>query len=175
MDTGGGSAEILIYGAAKPWLRTEVDQALRQRPDIIVLGGYTPDTAYFTLDGLFRQGLVKVASELTLNHLAHYNWSEEWQIPVAPEAYRRDLTLFGDQYSNFNAGKILLYLEGLGGLKVSLPDQQLTIRSALPDAWEWMEIRLPVAEHWTKIRYTHDGVEVSDSPLSVFREDVVQQ
>ena len=127
--------------------------------------GYTPDTAYFTLDGMFRQRLVDEASELTLNHLANYNYHEEWQIPVAPEAYQRDRSLFGDQYSNFNAGKILLYLEGLGGLAYSLPDQHLTIRPALPRSWEWMEIRLPIANQWTKIRYTKDGVQVSGCPL----------
>jgi len=131
--------------------------------------GYTPDTAYFTLDGIFRQGLTAEASALTLNHLAHYNYSEKWRIPVAPEAYKRDLTLFGDQYSNFNAGKILLYLEGLAGLKVSIPDRQLTIRPALPKSWEWMEIRLPLAGQWTRIRYTKDEVQVSDCPLSVNR------
>ncbi|MDG1896801.1 MAG: heavy metal-binding domain-containing protein [Fuerstiella sp.] len=129
--------------------------------------GYTPDTAYFTLDGMFRQRLVDDATELTLNHLANYNYNEQWQIPVAPEAYRRDLTLFGDQYSNFNAGKILLYLEGLAGLKYSVPDQQFTVRSALPKSWEWMEVRLPIAGQWTRIRYSEDDVQVSGCPLPV--------
>lgn len=139
--------------------KTEVDHSF----------GYTPDTAYFALDGMFRQGLVEEAAELTLNHLVHYNYHEEWQVPVAPEAYERDLTLFGDQYSNFNAGKILLYLEGFAGLKVSLPDRQLTIHAALPKSWEWMEIRLPIADHWTTIRYSQDGVQVSGCPLPVVR------
>ena len=129
--------------------------------------GYTPDTAYFTLDGMFRQKLVKEATELTLNHLANYNFHDQWKIPVAPEAYKRDLTLFGDQYSNFNAGKILLYLEGLAGLKISIPDKQLTIRPALPESWQWMEIRLPIAGKWTKIRYTKDNVQVTGCPISV--------
>lgn len=129
--------------------------------------GYTPDTAYFTLDGMFRQGLAGEASKLTLNHLIHYNYHDEWQIPVAPEAYERDLTPFGDQYSNFNAGKILLYLEGLAGLEISIPDQQVTIRPALPASWEWMEIRLPIADQWTKIRYAADGVQVSACPFPV--------
>ena len=127
--------------------------------------GYTPDTAYFTLDGLFRQGLGKEASELTLNHLSNYNFHEEWNLPVAPEAYRRDLKLFGDQYSNFNAGKILLYLEGLAGLSYSLPDKKLTVRPALPEAWDWMEVRLPIAGQWTKIRYAPGDVQVTGSPL----------
>ena len=127
--------------------------------------GYTPDTAYFTLDGMFRQGLVAEATELTLNHLSHYNYHDQWKIPVAPEAYERDLTLFGDQYSNFNAGKILLYLEGMGGLKVSLPDQKLTLRPALPKAWNWMEIRLPIQNQWTRIQYRHDGIQVKGSPI----------
>ena len=133
--------------------------------------GYTPDTAYFTLDGMFRQRLVEVATELTLNHLANYNWHDEWQVPVAPEAYERNLTLFGDQYSNFNAGKLLLYLEGLGGLEVSIPGNTLTVRPALPESWDWMEIRLPVAGEWTRIRYRHDGVEVTGCPLDVVLEE----
>lgn len=131
--------------------------------------GYTPDTAYFTLDGMFRQRLAQ-AAELTLNHLENYNWHDEWQIPVAPEAYERDLALFGDQYSNFNAGKLLLYLEGFGGLRVSIPDRELTVRPALPEAWEWMEIRLPIEGKWTRIRYGRDGVEVTGSPLDVVEE-----
>jgi hypothetical protein len=129
--------------------------------------GYTPDTAYFTLDGMFRQGFLDKAAELTLNHIENYNYHAKWQIPVAPEAYKRDLTLFGDQFSNFNAGKILLYLEGLGGLRYSIPDKKLTINPALPEAWEWMEIRFPIAGQWTRIRYSHDGVKVSGSPLAV--------
>ncbi|MDF1739831.1 MAG: hypothetical protein P1U86_11785 [Verrucomicrobiales bacterium] len=129
--------------------------------------GYTPDTAYFTLDGMFRQGLVEEATSLTLNHLKHYNYREEWQIPVAPEAYRRDLTLFGDQYSNFNAGKILLYLEGLAGLRYSIPEKRLSVAPALPREWEWMEVRLPIAGKWTKIRYEGEGFEVTGSPLPV--------
>ncbi len=116
--------------------------------------GYTPDTAYFTLDGMFRQGFPKIASDLTLNHLENYNYHDEWDMPVAPEAYTRDLSLFGDQYSNFNAGKILLYLEGLFGLSYSIPDQTLSIRDSMPTNWEWMEMDLPVGNQtdWTKIR-----------------------
>ena len=116
---------------------------------------------------MFRQGLVKEATELTLNHLENYNYHPEWNIPVAPEAYKRDLTLFGDQYSNFNAGKILLYLEGLAGLQYSIPKNKLTIRPALPQSWEWMEVRLPVAGQWTKIRYTANRIEVKGCPLQV--------
>ena len=128
--------------------------------------GYTPDTAYFTIDGIFRQGLREDASKLTVNHLENYNFHDEWQIPLAPEAYQRDLSLFGDQYSNFNAGKILLYLEGLAGLKYSIPDQKMTIRPALPESWDWMEVRLPVAGQWTKVRYTKGDVQIIGSPFS---------
>lgn len=129
--------------------------------------GYTPDTAYFTLDGIFRQGLRSEAAMLTLNHIANYNFHDEWGIPVAPEAYRRDLTLFGDQYSNFNAGKILLYLEGLGGLSYSVPENTMTIDPALPQDWDWMEFRLPIKNEWTRIRYDAEGVEVTGCPLRV--------
>ena len=116
--------------------------------------GYTPDTAYFTLDGMFKQGFPKIASELTLNHLENYNYHQEWEVPVAPEAYRRDLKLFGDQYSNFNAGKILLFLEGFAGLSYSVPENTLSIRDSLPLDWDWMEVDVPIADHsgWTNIR-----------------------
>ena len=96
-------------------------------PDDLAFG-YTPDTAYFTLDGMFKQGFPKIASELTLNHLENYNYHKGWKVPIAPEAYRRNLDLFGDQFSNFNAGKILLFIEGLVGVSYSVPDQIFKIR-----------------------------------------------
>ena len=130
--------------------------------------GYTPDTAYFTLDGVFRQGLAATASELTLNHLAKFNYHEDWGIPVAPEAYRRDLKLFGDQYSNFNAGKILLFLEGLAGISWSVPERAFRVRDAMPASWQWMEVEVPIKADgsedttWTKVRIERqDGPKVS--------------
>ena len=140
--------------------------------------GYTPDTAYFTLDGMFRQGFPKIASELTLNHLENYNYHPEWKLPVAPEAYRRNLDLFGDQFSNFNAGKILLFIEGLAGVSYSVPDQILKIRDSMPLAWDWMEIDIPTGaqSEWTKIRFERSKtlfggerkkVIVKDSPYPV--------
>ncbi|MDA7520111.1 hypothetical protein N8503_00950 [Akkermansiaceae bacterium] len=127
--------------------------------------GYTPDTAYFTLDGIFCQDLLEEATELTLNHLLNYNFHPDWKIPIAPEAYKRDRALFGDQYSNFNAGKILLYLEGIGGLNLSLPNQMLTVKPALPKAWDWMEISFPIQDKWTRVRYRHDETEIQGSPI----------
>ena len=129
--------------------------------------GYTPDTAYFVLDGMFRQDMRELASRLTLNHLQNFNFHKEWGVPVAPEAYRRDGSLFGDQYSNFNAGKILLYLEGLAGLEYSIPKKKLTVRPALPGVWEWMEVRLPIDGKWTKVRYSRDSTDVVGCTLEV--------
>ena len=132
--------------------------------------GYTPDTAYFTLDGMFKQHLYETATNLTVNHIINYNYHSEWKIPIAPEAYRRDLKLFGDQYSNFNAGKILLFLEGFAGLNYSIPDDKLTIIPSFPDEWDWMELRLPIKNSWTRIRYNHDEVVVENSPLRVIKK-----
>ena len=47
------------------------------------------------------------------NVLQTYNM--ENGIPVAPEGRDSSYALFGDSFSNFNAGKILLVLEGIGG------------------------------------------------------------
>ena len=147
--------------------------------------GYTPDTAYFTLDGMFRQGLAKAASELTLNHLENYNYHEEWGIPVAPEAYRRDKTLFGDQYSNFNAGKALLYLEGLAGISYSLPNDLFSVRDAMPTTWDWMELEIPMRENtvWTKVRIerqrktdeTRKTITIENCPLHVVIEPWLEE
>ena len=121
--------------------------------------GYTPDTAYFTLDGMFRQRLGDPAWRLTLNHLENYNFSSDWNLPLAPEAYTRSGELFGDQYSNFNAGKILLYLEGLAGLEYSIPDNRLVVHDTMPADWQWMEVRIPVQmpgeqeTRWPVIRF----------------------
>ena len=122
-------------------------------PDDLAFG-YTPDTAYFTLDGMFKQGFPKIASELTLNHLENYNYHKGWKVPIAPEAYRRNLDLFGDQFSNFNAGKILLFIEGFVGVSYSVPDQIFKIRDSMPLNWEWMELDIPMdgKSEWTKIR-----------------------
>ena len=145
--------------------------------------GYTPDTAYFTLSGMFRQRLGHPAWKLTLNHLENYNFHSDWNIPVAPEAYRRDGKLFGDQYSNFNAGKLLLYLEGLAGLEYSIPDRRLTVHDTMPTTWKWMEFRVPIQmpgekkTHWPVIRIernaagdgneTTKSIRVADSPLGI--------
>jgi branched-chain amino acid transport system substrate-binding protein len=51
----GGSGSGLIYEDKKSSYRTEVDQALRESPDIIVLGGYVPDTSVVLKD-LYRAG-----------------------------------------------------------------------------------------------------------------------
>jgi hypothetical protein len=146
--------------------------------------GYTPDTAYFTLDGMFRRRLGDPAWRLTLNHLENYNFHSEWNIPVAPEAYTRSGKLFGDQYSNFNAGKLLLYLEGLAGLEYSIPDNRLIVHDTMPTNWEWMEVRLPIRmpgetePQWTTIRYDRSqsrsertkSIRVTDCPLRVVIE-----
>ena len=115
----------------------------------------THQTRRISLDGMFKQGFPKIASDLTLNHLENYNYHQEWKVPVAPEAYRRNLDLFGDQFSNFNAGKILLFIEGLAGFSYSVPDRILKIRDSMPLAWKWMEFDFPIGEknEWTKIRF----------------------
>jgi branched-chain amino acid transport system substrate-binding protein len=55
MTAGGGVTDRLIYDDKKPSLRSELDIALRFNPDIIILGGYTPDTTVLLRD-IFRAG-----------------------------------------------------------------------------------------------------------------------
>ncbi|MET4691865.1 ABC transporter substrate-binding protein [Sinorhizobium fredii] len=51
----GGTGDGLIYEDKRASYRSEVDQALRANPDVIVLGGYVPDTAVVLKD-LYRAG-----------------------------------------------------------------------------------------------------------------------
>jgi branched-chain amino acid transport system substrate-binding protein len=51
----GGTGAGLIYEDKKSSYRSEVDQALRAKPDVIVLGGYVPDTSVVLKD-LYRAG-----------------------------------------------------------------------------------------------------------------------
>jgi len=51
----GGQGSGLIYEDKRASYRTEVDQALRTDPDVIVLGGYVPDTSVVLKD-LYRAG-----------------------------------------------------------------------------------------------------------------------
>ncbi|MBS7704928.1 ABC transporter substrate-binding protein [Chelatococcus asaccharovorans] len=53
VEAAGGKTSILIYDDKKTTLRTEVDQVLRSKPDAIVMGGYTTDTAVLVRD-LYR-------------------------------------------------------------------------------------------------------------------------
>ena len=62
----------------------------------------------------------ELANKFTLEHLKTYNM--EAGVPVAPEGRDKSYALSGDKYSNFNAGKILLILEGIGGLPPPLQD-----------------------------------------------------
>ena len=50
LAAGGGTAELLVYDDKKPSLRTEVDAALRFKPDAILAGGYLPDTTVLLRD-----------------------------------------------------------------------------------------------------------------------------
>jgi branched-chain amino acid transport system substrate-binding protein len=58
----------LIYDDKKPSYRTEVDEALRFKPDAIIFGGYTPDTSILLKD-VYRAGYtgLKIAFGYSVN------------------------------------------------------------------------------------------------------------
>src|SRR6185436_8006197 len=55
LPKGGATHQHLIYDDKKTTYRTEVDQALRSQPDLILANGYTPDTVVLLKD-LYRAG-----------------------------------------------------------------------------------------------------------------------
>ena len=88
------------------------------------------DGNWYMIRPLYLHTVDRLANKFTLAHLKGYNMEDG--VPVAPEGRDSNFTLFGgnhqwpdlsrtdlylivDKYSNFNAGKILLILEGIGG------------------------------------------------------------
>lgn len=114
----------------------------------------TPDGNWFQLAGLYIHNIDGLANQFTIGHLKKYNM--EGGVPVAPEARRTDFSPHGDQYSNFNAGKIQLILEGIGGLRYSVVNDTFTFADNLPKEWTFMEYQVPVVKHgvvsWVKAR-----------------------
>src|SRR6266478_6873483 len=55
LPKGGATHQSLIYDDKKTTYRTEVDQALRTSPDVILANGYTPDSIVLLKD-LYRAG-----------------------------------------------------------------------------------------------------------------------
>lgn len=72
-----------------------------------------PDGNWYMIRPLYIHNVDGLANKFTLAHLKSYNM--EGGVPVAPEGRDSNYSLSGDKYSNFNAGKILLILEGIGG------------------------------------------------------------
>lgn len=68
VKAAGGEAATLIYDDKKPAYRTEVDEVMRFKPDAIIFGGYTPDTAVMLKD-LYRADFkgLKVAFGYAVN------------------------------------------------------------------------------------------------------------
>jgi len=127
----------------------------------------TPDANWYMLRALYMHTVDGLANKFTLDHLKNYNM--EWGIPVAPETRRMNYELHGDQYSNFNAGKILLILEGMGGIRYSIQDDTFTYADNLPVEWDFMEFHVPVQQKngsdvtWVKARSSRvvDGGKVT--------------
>lgn len=140
----------------------------------------TPDTCWWAIRGMYLHHVGTNANRCALGHLKGYNL--EWGIPVAPEARDINFDPWGDQYSNFNAGKLLLILEGITGVDYSIPDGTFTVADHLPLEWSFMELKLPVTQpgqtDWVDVRIDRTGVgdgvvektvSVSGNPLPTLR------
>jgi hypothetical protein len=118
----------------------------------------TPDTNWYALRGMYMHHVGNNANVCTLGHLKNYNMY--WNIPIAPESFDINFEPWGDQYSNFNAGKILLILEGILGLSYSVIDDSFTISDHLPMEWDYMETYVPIHENgetqWTRVRVSRN-------------------
>ena len=71
------------------------------------------DSNWYVIRALYLHTVDFFANKFTLAHLKGYNMDNG--VPVSPEGRDSTYQLFGDKFSNFNAGKILLILEGIAG------------------------------------------------------------
>lgn len=138
----------------------------------------TPDTNYYALIGMYKSNVGRNANICALAHLKKYNLN--WGIPIAPEAWDIKPNPWGDQYSNFNAGKILLILEGIAGLDYSVPDDTFTVCDTMPGEWDFMKVMVPLDKdektYWVNVEVTKrdksDGltekiITVSGNPQAI--------
>jgi len=116
--------------------------ALKDFAQISDVFASTPDTNYYAIRGMYNCHVGRAANRVALAHLKRYNM--HWGIPIAPEAWSKQPAPWGDQYSNFNAGKVLLILEGMAGLEYSIPQSTLTLCESMPEQWSSMEVRIPM-------------------------------
>jgi len=113
-----------------------------------------PDLNFYMIRPFYMHKVSWFANKALLAHLKRYNMQNG--MPVAPEARRIDNTEFGNQFNNFNAGKIQLMLQGLSGIKISNSDDTFTFADNLPSNWTYMEYQVPVRKNnavvWVKAR-----------------------
>ena len=133
----------------------------------------TPDTNYFGLHGMYKSGVYANANSLTLNHLKLYNM--KWGLPCAPEAMNENYEFHGDQYSNFNAGKILLILENILGLSYSVTGNGsvFTLKETMPTVWSYMESYIPLTVDG-QIKWTYVRVDRSETDGTVTKDLTVR-
>jgi len=139
----------------------------------------TPDTNYSAIIGMYNCHVGRNANICALAHLKRYN--RHWDIPIAPESWCEKPWPWGDQYSNFNAGKILFILKGFAGLDYSIPNSTLTVCDNMPEQWSSMELRVPMKvggkTRWPIVAYRRETngdivqktITVSGNPLAHLR------
>ena len=82
--------------------------------------------------------------------------------------------MHGDQYSNFNAGKILLVLEGIGGLKYSTHEDTFTYADSLPTNWTFMEFNVPVKKRGEEVQWVRTRSERREVGGRVIKSVIVE-
>lgn len=145
-------------------------KALKDWDQISDVFTITPDTNWWAIRGMYKHHVSNNANLCTLGHLKEYNI--EWGIPVAPESRDINFDPWGDEYSNFNAGKILLILEGILGISYSVVEDSFTVCDYLPMEWDYYETYVPIHENgqtqWTKVRVSRvDNATSFEKTISV--------
>lgn len=110
-------------------------------------------STWLAVDGMYRHGRTRDANLLTLNHIQAMN--KNYGFPVAPECWDPDGNPWGSMYYNWDGPIVDLLLRHVAGVTVSVPDDRVSFRSALPRGWDYLDVRVPVTREGKTTWHTH--------------------
>jgi hypothetical protein len=145
-DYWGANEEYGFFGDPALGHVPVLTTALANWEEISTNFAVTADGSYQAITGMFEHQTGLNAVKILLGHLKGYNYSQDLDMPTAPECLNISMQFNNNMFSNFNAGKILLILEGLCGMDYSVVDSTFTISDTMPTEWSYMDVMVPIGD-----------------------------
>jgi branched-chain amino acid transport system substrate-binding protein len=150
----------LIYDDKKPSYRTEVDEALRFKPDAIIFGGYTPDTSVMLKD-VYRAGYtgLKIAFGYSVN--------QKLIESVPAEVVESVVTISPSPAEGSDAHARVVKLARVTNpdpYTAQIYDQINLVILALAAAGPTEPSGTAIRDHLRKVSQSQDGTKISNAP-----------